>query len=200
MLRRELLNPEWMLPADAGFLAREFQHCLLPNGADALSQALYFEATAKLTGDMLVKVDRMSMAHSLEVRCPLLDHELAELAASIPTAWKMRNGQGKAILLDALGDRLPPALRQRKKMGFGVPLAQWFRGPLRDFLRDHLLSGPFTGRGIASPVFVRHLIEENESGRRDNSDTLWALLMLELWFRSWQPAASEAPAEPVYSA
>ena len=94
MLRRELLNPEWMLPADAAFLARTLPACFLPNGADTLSQALYFEATAKLTGDMLVKVDRMSMAQSLEVRCPLLDHELAELAASIPTSWKMRKRPG----------------------------------------------------------------------------------------------------------
>jgi asparagine synthase (glutamine-hydrolysing) len=200
MLRRELLNPEWMLPADAGFLLRVFDHCLLPNGADSLSQALYFEETAKLTGDMLVKVDRMSMAHSLEVRCPLLDHELAELAATIPAAWNMRNGKGKAILLDAIGDRLPPALRQRKKMGFGVPLSHWFRGPLRDFLRDHLLSPRFAGRGIASPAFVRHLIDEHQSGRRDNSGHLWALLMLEVWFRQWAPAASERPAEPVHSA
>jgi len=200
MLRRELLHPEWMLPADAEFLFRSFDHCLLPNGADALSQARYFEETAKLTGDMLVKVDRMSMAHSLEVRCPLLDHELAELAATIPPAWNMRNGQGKAILLDAIGDRLPPALRQRKKMGFGVPLSHWFRGPLRDFLRDHVLSPQFASRGIASPVFVRHLIDEHQSGRRDNSDHLWALLMLEVWFRQWEPAASERPAEPVHSA
>jgi asparagine synthase (glutamine-hydrolysing) len=200
MLRRELLNPEWMLPADAGFLARAFHDCLLENGADTLSQALYFEATAKLTGDMLVKVDRMSMAQSLEVRCPLLDHELAELAASIPTAWKMRNGQGKAILVDALGDRLPASLRQRKKMGFGVPLSHWFRGPLRDFLHDHLLSGRFPERGIASPSFVRHLVEEHESGRRDNSGTLWALLMLELWFREWEPAVSQTPVEPVHAA
>jgi asparagine synthase (glutamine-hydrolysing) len=197
MLRRELLNPEWMLAADAGFLARSFPDCLLADGTETLSQALYFEATAKLTGDMLVKVDRMSMAHSLEVRCPLLDHELAELSASIPTSWKMRNGQGKAILIDAIGDRLPPALRHRKKMGFGVPLAHWFRGPLREFLHDHLLGDRFTGRGIASPAFVRHLIQEHQSGRRDNSDTLWALLMLELWFRNWEPVAPETSAQPV---
>ncbi len=197
MLRRELLNPEWMLPADAGFLARSFPDCLLAEGTEVLSQALYFEATAKLTGDMLVKVDRMSMAHSLEVRCPLLDHELAELSATIPTSWKMRDGQGKAILIDALGDRLPEALRHRKKMGFGVPLSHWFRGPLRDFLHDHLLGERFTGRGIASPAFVRHLIEEHQSGRRDNSGTLWALLMLELWFRNWEPVATEPRAQPV---
>jgi asparagine synthase (glutamine-hydrolysing) len=200
MLRRELLNPKWMLPADAAFLARAFPDYLLPNNAGALAQAIYFEATAKLSGDILVKVDRMSMANSLEVRCPLLDHKLAELAASIPTAWKMRNGQGKAILIDALGDRLPQALLRRKKMGFGVPLSHWFRGPLREFLRDHLLNGPFTGRGIASRAFMRHLIEEHESCRRDNSHHLWSLLMLELWFRNWETALSERAAEPVHAA
>ncbi len=200
MMRSELLNPEWMLPADAAFLAKAFPDCLLPNGADVLSQALYFEATAKLTGDMLVKVDRMSMAHSLEVRCPLLDHELAELAASIPTAWKMRNGQGKAILVDALGERLPASLRNRKKMGFGVPLSHWFRGPLREFLHDHLLNGPFPKRAIASRSFVKHLIDEHQSGRRDNSGTLWALLMLELWFRNWESAVAKVSSMPGHAA
>ena len=97
-MRHALLRPEWLLPADSAYLSRPSAHCLLPNGADSLSQALYFEATAKLTGDMLVKVDRMSMAHSLEVRCPLLDHKLAELAAQIPHAWKLSNGSGKKIL------------------------------------------------------------------------------------------------------
>ena len=197
MLRRELLNPEWMLPADAAFLARTLPACFLPNGADTLSQALYFEATAKLTGDMLVKVDRMSMAQSLEVRCPLLDHELAELAASIPTSWKMRNGQGKAIFVDAISDRLPPNLLHRKKMGFGVPLSHWFRGPLRDFLHDHLFDGRFAARGIASTAFIRHLVDEHQRKRRDHSEILWALLMLELWFRNWEPSRSEAPAQLV---
>lgn len=200
MLRRELLHPEWMLPADAAFLARAFPDYLLPDSAGSLAQAVYFEATAKLAGDILVKVDRMSMANSLEVRCPLLDHELAELAQSIPTSWKMRDGQGKAILIDALGDRLPAGLLQRKKMGFGVPLSHWFRGPLRAFLRDHLLSGPFTRRGIVSPAFMHHLIEEHESGRRDNSDHLWLLLMLELWFRNWETVLTVRAAEPVHAA
>ena len=93
---------------------------------------MYFEATAKLAGDILVKVDRMSMANSLEVRCPLLDHELAEMANRIPNRWKTRDGRGKLILLKALGDRLPAALLSRPKRGFGVPLAKWFRGPLRN--------------------------------------------------------------------
>ena len=84
---------------------------------------MYFEATANLTGDMLVKVDRMSMANSLEVRCPLLDHELAELAATIPHAWKIAGGQGKRILLDALGDRLPAGAAQSPEDG--VSACRW---------------------------------------------------------------------------
>ena len=120
-----------------------------------LSQALYFETTQNLPGDMLVKVDRMSMANSLEVRCPMLDHELGEFAAGIPHGWKIRDGQGKYILLRALGDRLPPALLNRSKMGFGVPLSLWFRGALRAFLWDHLTSVEFAGRGIVSPEFVQ---------------------------------------------
>jgi asparagine synthetase B (glutamine-hydrolysing) len=86
-----------------------------PEGTDALTQALYFEATAKLTGDMLVKVDRMSMANSLEVRCPMLDHELAELAARIPHSWKLKNGRGKDIFIRAVGHRLPPELLRQPK-------------------------------------------------------------------------------------
>src|SRR5207249_2409019 len=130
-LRSKLLSPDWMAPADAGFVHRTLSDCLPPNGAGALTQALYFEATASLTGDMLVKVDRMSMANSLEVRSPFLDHELAELSATIPHAWKVRGNKGKRILVDAMADRFPAEILSRGKMGFGVPIADWFRGPLR---------------------------------------------------------------------
>src|SRR5262249_9878425 len=93
-LRRNLLEPGLLLPADEGFLFRPFDWSLVNDpSADALTQALYFEATAKLTGDMLTKVDRMSMANSLEVRCPLLDHELAAVAMRIPHRWKLHNGK-----------------------------------------------------------------------------------------------------------
>jgi asparagine synthase (glutamine-hydrolysing) len=182
-LRQALLAPEWMLPADAAYLTRTLSHCLMPGKADILSQVMYFEASSNLTGDMLVKVDRMSMANSLEVRCPLLDHKLAELAATIPNGWKLRNGKGKQILLRAVGDRLDPGLLNRPKMGFAVPLRHWFRTSLRAFLWDHLTSAAFSQRGIAAPEFVRVLLDEHQSGRRDNSMWLWMLLMLELWFR-----------------
>ena len=191
-LAQRLLTPEWAPPADAAFLTRALAHCLVANGAGILTQAMYFEATAKLTGDMLVKVDRMSMANSLEIRCPLLDHELAELASRIPHAWKLRNNRGKDIFIRAVGHRLPPALLNQPKRGFGVPLAAWFRGPMRNFLFDHLTSRSFLDRGMVSPPFVTELLNEHDRGRRNNHHHLWKLLMLELWFREFhQPASAD---------
>jgi asparagine synthase (glutamine-hydrolysing) len=187
-LRSALLRPQWMAPADAGFLARTFTDCLLPGERDIVRQAIYFETASNLTGDMLVKVDRMSMANSLEVRCPLLDHELAEAAAGIPYEWNFGNGCGKQVLLEAIGNRLPPALLNRRKMGFGVPLADWFRGELREFLWDHLTSERFLGRDFVSPEFLRQLLAEHDRGRRNNQHWLWALLMLELWLEDLEGA------------
>jgi len=186
-----MLAPEWMLPADAAFLRGMLPDDFLPESADIRSQAMYFEACANLTGDMLVKVDRASMAASLEVRCPLLDVRLAEFATQIPTSWKRRDGKGKLILLEALGDRLPPELLTRSKMGFGVPIDHWFRGPLRELVHDTLMSGTFLQRGIISPEFLKYLLEEHASQRRDNQHQIYALLMLELWYRNLeQPLAS----------
>jgi asparagine synthase (glutamine-hydrolysing) len=191
-LLKRLLTPEWASPSDAAFVTQKMKHCLLPEGADILTQAMYFEATAKLTGDMLVKVDRMSMANSLEVRCPMLDHELAELASRIPHAWKLRNKRGKDVFIRALGHRLPPALLNQPKRGFGVPLAIWFRGPLRSFVFDHLTSRSFLDRGMVSPEFVAELLHEHDRGRRNNHHHLWKLLMLELWFREFSAIASRS--------
>lgn len=187
--RKQMLQPEWMLPADAAFLHTAFTDCLPPDASRTLTKAMYFEATAKLTGDMLVKVDRMSMANSLEVRCPLLDHELAELAARIPLGWKVRKGGGKYILIKALGDRLPAALLERPKMGFGVPLGTWFRTSLRDFLLDYLTDARISERGIVNRSFLKVVIEEHMSGRRNNQHWLWTLLMLELWLREFENTA-----------
>jgi asparagine synthase (glutamine-hydrolysing) len=195
-LRKQLLKPGWMAPADLAYFRTKFSSFLLANGASTMTQALYFEATAKLAGDMLVKVDRMSMANSLEVRCPMLDHQLAEFASRIPHGWKLRNGRGKDIFINAVGDRLPPGLLNRPKQGFGVPIAHWFRTSFRDFLRDHLLSAEFLNRDIVSREFLRHLIEEHESGRRNNCHYLWMLLMLDLWFREFEGSPCHA-APPV---
>lgn len=195
-LLERLLTPDWAPPADGAFLTRTLAHYLLPDSAGVLAQAMYFEATATLTGDMLVKVDRMSMANSLEVRCPMLDRDLAELAARIPHAWKLKNNRGKDIFIRAVGHRLPPVLLRQPKRGFAVPLALWFRGPMRSFLFDHLGSRSFLDRGMVSPPFVAELLREHDRGRRNNHHHLWKLLMLELWFREFdRPAAVSATLE-----
>jgi asparagine synthase (glutamine-hydrolysing) len=119
----------------------------------------------------------------------MLDHEFGEFAASLPNDCKVRNGKGKQILIRALAGRLPASLLERPKMGFGVPLAKWLRGPLREMVWDHLTSSAFNSRGMTEPGFVRHLLEEHQSGRRDHETWIWSLLMLEMWFRE-QSAAS----------
>jgi asparagine synthase (glutamine-hydrolysing) len=176
-----------MLPADSAFLMNRFSECLLQKEPDAVMQALFFEAQTNLTGDMLVKVDRMSMAASLEVRSPLLDHQLAEFAMSLPLSWKLGPTQGKLILREGLGSRLPAALLQAPKRGFAVPFAQWFRGPLRGYLEDRLFDSSFLNQGMVSSKFLRALVDEHMSGRRDNYHMLWTLLMLERWLATWRP-------------
>lgn len=191
-MRDALLKADWKLPADNAYLWNTFGDALGTAQLGALSRVIRFEATTQLTSDMLVKIDRMSMANSLEVRCPLLDHELAELAMTIPHSWNMSAGQGKQIFRKAIGDRLPPELLSLPKKGFAVPLAQWFRGSLKPFLWDHLTSRAFLDRGIVSQPFLRHLLEEHERGRRNNYNWLWMLLILELWFRHHEGAATRA--------
>ena len=182
---------------DPRLSARAVADCFLPNGADDSGAGAVFRSDGEATGDMLVKVDRMSMANSLEVRCPLLDHELAELAATIPHEWKIRNGRGKHILIDALGDRLPAELLNRPKMGFGVPLADWFRGTAAADASRPSGEPAFLRRGIVSPAFVRTMIAEHESRRRNNTTWLWSLLMLEMWFRRQEASRDAGAAEPV---
>ena len=181
-LRARLLRPEWRAPSSDAGLRAQLGPFLLPGSADPVAQAMYFESAVNLPSDLLVKVDRMSMANSLEVRCPLLDHVLAEFAAALPHEWKIRNGRGKAILVEALGDRLPTELLSRPKMGFAVPLAQWFRTSLREMVWDHLTGPRFLARGIVDPAAVRLLLEEHQRGRRNHYHWLFSLLMLELWF------------------
>jgi asparagine synthase (glutamine-hydrolysing) len=191
--RKEVLMEEWRNPPGMDFLRRTFGGSLLADGHDAMSQAMYFEATTKLTGDILVKVDRMSMANSLEVRCPLLDHKLAELANTIPNHWKTRGGKGKLILLEALGETLPADLLNRPKRGFSVPLDKWFRGPLREYTADNLRSRRFLDRGFVSPRQLDAMLEEHWSGRRPNAGFIWLLLVLELWLTGLEsPLAMES--------
>jgi asparagine synthase (glutamine-hydrolysing) len=137
-----------------------------------------------LPDDLNAKADIASMAHGLEVRSPLLDHELAELAASMPADLKMRNGESKYILKKIAAKHVPRECIYRRKHGFTVPLKHWFRGGLDDFARGVLLDAKFLSRGFSRPG-VEGLIADHGSKRADNADKLWALLMLALWFDEW---------------
>ncbi|GIU93853.1 MAG: asparagine synthetase B [Gaiellaceae bacterium] len=153
---------------------------LLPGTAGL--QAL--DARTYLPDDLLVKADRASMAVSLELRSPLLDHEVLELGISLPDRLKIDGRRGKVALRRAFADLLPRETIARGKTGFGVPLGAWFRGPLRELASDLLVAGaPARGRFRAD--VVRRLLDEHTSGRRDHGHRLWCLLVLELWERTW---------------
>ncbi|HEY1065543.1 MAG TPA: asparagine synthase C-terminal domain-containing protein, partial [Pirellulales bacterium] len=164
------------------FLAKAMARC---KGRDAATVASLADLTTYLPGDILVKVDRASMAHGLECRSPFLDHRVVELAASLPIDYKLRFGRGKRILRDTFGAMLPPAILKRPKKGFGVPLEPWFRGELRDFLREILFDPRTESRGLFRSEVVARLVGEHLDRRFDHSARLWALLMLELWQREW---------------
>ncbi len=136
-----------------------------------------------LPNDILVKVDRASMAQALEVRSPFLDPNVADLALSLPHAWKLRGNRGKRILTDALGGHLPSGIVGRSKMGFGVPLARWFRNQWRAPARDALFDGECVRLDIFRPEGLRQLFDEHEQDRADHSYTLFMTLILELWLR-----------------
>ena len=159
---------------------------------DAVTRATIADLLMYLPCDLLFKVDMASMAHGLECRSPFLDHRAVELALSMPIARKLRPrpGGSKVILKRAFADLLPEAIRRRKKMGFGVPLDRWFRGPLREELRSVLLDPIAIARGIFRPEAVERLIVEHETGSHDHAYRLWALLMLEFWFRRYLDASA----------
>jgi len=150
---------------------------------DPLAQVQYIDFKTYLPGDILVKVDRASMAHSLEVRGPLLDHELIEWAATIPSALKLHQGEGKYIFKESLEPYVPHEAMYRAKMGFAVPIAKWFRGALKQRVRSSLLEGALVRSGLFDDSAVRKLVEDHQSGVRDHSAPLWTLLMFEGFLR-----------------
>jgi asparagine synthase (glutamine-hydrolysing) len=145
-----------------------------------------------LPDDLMVKVDVASMAHGLETRSPLLDHMLMEWAAGIPEELRMAHGVSKALFKSAMKPYLPAELLYRPKMGFGLPVDRWFRNELKQMAYDVLLSQSARERGLFHPDYVKALLDEHCSLARDHHPRLWALLMLELWFRMWIDGATEA--------
>jgi asparagine synthase (glutamine-hydrolysing) len=153
---------------------------------DPLSRLLYLETKTTLPGDMLTKVDRMSMASSLEVRVPLLDHLFVEWVTQLPASWKVRNGKGKYIFT-RLAERVgvPREVLYRPKQGFAMPLVHWMRREMKEDLTRLLLEPRTLQRGYFNPKSLRSLLEEHFQGRRDNSGRIWLLLMFELWHRNF---------------
>jgi asparagine synthase (glutamine-hydrolysing) len=168
------------------------------NATTPLERFMDADVNTYLPSDLLVKMDIATMTHSLEVRSPLLDHVFVELAASLPATLKLRGRTTKVALKDALRQWVPDHILDRTKMGFSVPLADWFRGKLRGLPEEVLLDTRSLQRGLFREQAVRALIDRHLDCRADNSRKLWALLQLELWFRSYVDPPKPAP--PVLSA
>jgi asparagine synthase (glutamine-hydrolysing) len=152
---------------------------------DAIDAMLAADVAWYLPTDLLPKMDIATMAHSLESRSPFLDWKLMEFAAKLPSDMKVRGRTSKYILKKAIADLVPADNMHRPKQGFAVPIAGWFRGELKDYLADHVLSERFNARGLFKPAEVRRIFDDHQRELRDHAHHLWVLLMLELWFRAF---------------
>jgi asparagine synthase (glutamine-hydrolysing) len=153
------------------------------SGAPPLARATHLDARTYLPDDILMKVDRAGMAVALEVRSPFLAREVVEFAMGMPDSWRMRGLTGKRILRDAVRGLVPAEILRRPKMGFGVPMGAWLRGPLRPLCRDVLSADAIRGTGLFRPEAVERLVRDHEEGREDNRKPLWTLMVFEIWRR-----------------
>jgi asparagine synthase (glutamine-hydrolysing) len=178
--RATLFSPEFRRRL-GGYRARDVfaAHALRAPADDPLSLIQYLDYQTYLPGDINTKVDRASMAHSLEVREPLMDHELVEWAARLPSSLKLSGGEGKLVLKKAMEPLLPHDVLYRPKMGFAVPLVDWFRGPLRGEVQRVLKGEALAATGIFDPRALSRIADEHLSGQRDRSAMIWSLLMFE---------------------
>lgn len=148
-----------------------------------LSLVQYLDMKTYLPGDILTKVDRASMAHALEVRVPILDHKLVDWISTLPPELKLRGREGKYIFKKALESYLPKEILYRPKMGFSIPLASWFRGPLKQRVRDSILGETMSGSGLFERSYLETLVNQHQSGRRDYSASIWTLMMFDAFLR-----------------
>ncbi len=190
------LTSQW--PDDPAGVVIGGKETLWPVGDDALAVLLpdtiermqYYDTLGYLPGDILAKVDRASMAVSLEVRAPLLDHRVAEFAWSLPLALKIRNGQAKWVLRQVLYRHVPASLVDRPKAGFSVPVGAWLRTELRDWAEDLLDESKLRQAGFFHPAPIRKLWADHLSGVRNGQYALWSILMFEAWRRFYHPSTS----------
>jgi asparagine synthase (glutamine-hydrolysing) len=182
------------LASDAeAVLARRFDRFA---GLTHESRMMRFDFETYLPEDVLTKVDRMSMAHSIESRVPLLDNRVIDFAATLPAHFKIRDGRRKHVLKETLRPLVPPGIVDRRKQGFGIPLGVWFRGGLTGVFSEVLESPRARQRGYFESSFVSRLLREHLAGHRDHTLRLWQLLVFELWHRQYldTPAAGSSTA------
>jgi asparagine synthase (glutamine-hydrolysing) len=188
--RERLLAPELRAHAVAG--AEPYRRALADSTArEPLDRMLDADLRLWLCDDLLMKMDKMSMAASVEARVPLLDNALIDWALRLSPRHKIRGLEGKVLLKRLARKLLPAEVVDRPKVGFTVPLSPWFRGPLRELLADTLLSPASLGRGYFEPAVLRGYVDDHLAGRRDRGRELWTLLTLELWHRQWIDAAPQ---------
>jgi asparagine synthase (glutamine-hydrolysing) len=152
---------------------------------DPVQQMLLTDISLQLPSQFLTKVDRATMAHGIEARVPLLDEGVASQAVGMPAALKVRGGQNKVVLRDAMRERLPPEILDGPKTGFGVPYEEWLRGGLHKFARAAILDGAFVERFGLNPIRLEGALTEHRSRHRDRGFLLWKLLQLSLWSRQY---------------
>ncbi|GGC97137.1 XrtA/PEP-CTERM system amidotransferase [Undibacterium terreum] len=183
-VRKELFSAKFQTELQ-GYRAIQVMHDHAANSPtdDPLSMIQYLDFKTYLPGDILTKVDRASMAHSLEVRVPLLDHKFVEWVSGLPPSMKLKGSEGKYIFKKSLQPYLSDDILYRAKKGFSIPLADWFRGPLRAKVRESVLSPLLLDTGIFNENYLRHMVEQHESGLKDYSASLWSVLMFETFLR-----------------
>lgn len=198
---RSILSQLWEGPESAGEQGDNELTRVAIERSDAVAevdQKMACDVATYLPGDLLHKIDRMSMAHGLEVRCPFLDRELMEFAARLPAGLKFPGGELKALLKDAMEQRLPRELLDRPKKGFSVPLRNWFREELKDLPAGILLSERARHRRLFDEQTVRLLIDQHQKGVFDHAHRLWLLIEFEAWAQTFLDAV-DAPTGPVSS-
>jgi asparagine synthase (glutamine-hydrolysing) len=182
--KAEILKPEFRVGLNA---ARPYsildEWIAKANGAGIVDALMLTDQMTYLPNDLLPKVDIASMANSLEARSPFLDHKVIEFAASLPAELKMKGFRPKYLLKKAAARLVPRDVIYRRKMGFGVPIAKWLRGEMREMVESNLRSKKFIDRGIVDGNVTERYLDDHIQGRADHATKLWTLLMLELWYQ-----------------
>jgi asparagine synthase (glutamine-hydrolysing) len=195
-MRAQLFSPRFKAEL-AGYDALDVfdRHAAKAGTDDPLALIQYLDLKTYLVGDINTKVDRAAMAHSLEVREPLMDHELVEWLATLPSSLKIRGQEGKVLLKKTMEPQLPHDVLYRPKKGFAVPLARWFRGPLKDRVRQAVLGPRLAETGWFDRTYLQHLVDAHQSGVRDYSAPLWTLMMFEAFLRKVVDGAASPASE-----